>query len=163
MLTTAMNGIKLEMASASIPVSKSAEIVVDTAGASGLPSAETIHDWVSSAMLGFSGDVFVNFVEIDQSRRLNKQYRDIDAPTNVLSFPAEMPTVLGDLAVCTAIAKTEAENQGKSLEAHLAHLVIHGVLHLCGFDHGNDADAEIMELKEVALLESIGVRNPYER
>lgn len=138
------------------------EIVVDRSGYQNVPVAETIQGWVSSASVQCDGDIFVNFVSMDQSRQLNRQFRNINEPTNVLSFPAELPSVLGDVAICADIAAKEAESQNKRFEEHLAHLVIHGVLHLCGYDHVKDEDAEVMESKEVALLKSIGMPNPYE-
>ena len=150
------------MANPEYSVAEEAQIVVDTADFEGLPTPATIRAWVSNAMFGYSGDVFLSFVSSEQSRKLNKKFRNVDAPTNVLSFPTNVPSVLGDVAICTEVVIGEAESTGKSLDAHLAHLVTHGVLHLCGYDHSNEVDAEIMESKEVALLESIGVPNPYE-
>ena len=140
----------------------SREIVIDLANNPDIPSEKTIRTWVELASEASDGDVFLNFVDIHESRRLNQAFRNIDEPTNVLSFPAQREDVLGDVAICVDVAKAEAEVQDKSLDSHLAHLVIHGVLHLRGFDHVNDQDADYMERTEVALLESIGVANPYE-
>lgn len=102
-----------------------------------------------------------------ESRRLNREWRDEDHATNVLSFPVgEMPDTgdvptLGDLAICVPVVKREATQQGKRLEAHWAHMMIHGVLHLLGYDHENDRDAQVMEACEVAILNSLGFADPY--
>lgn len=138
------------------------EIVIDLANNSGVPRKSIIRDWIELASEESQGDVYLNFVSADESRRLNETFRSIDEPTNVLSFPAHHDDVLGDVAICVDVAKVQAEEQDKSLDSHLAHLVIHGVLHLRGFDHIDDQDAMVMERKEVALLKSIGVANPYE-
>lgn len=138
------------------------EIVIDLANNPDIPSKSTIRTWVELASEASDGDVFLNFVDVHESRRLNHAYRNINEPTNVLSFPAQQEDVLGDVAICVDVAKEQAKVQEKSLDSHLAHLVIHGVLHLRGFDHVDEEDANDMERKEVALLESIGVANPYE-
>ena len=103
-----------------------------------------------------------------ESRKLNREWRDEDHATNVLSFPAgegfdsdELPT-LGDLAICVPVVTREAKQQGKSLESHWAHLMIHGVLHLLGYDHEVKRDAQVMEACEVAILQSFGFANPYD-
>ena len=142
--------------------SASREIVINLPNSAGIPSRSKIRGWIELASEESQGDVFLNFVTTDESRRLNEKFRSIDEPTNVLSFPAQRDDVLGDVAICVDIAKVQAEEQEKSLDAHLAHLVIHGVLHLRGFDHVDDKDATEMERKEVALLKSVGVTNPYE-
>jgi probable rRNA maturation factor len=104
-----------------------------------------------------------------ESRKLNREWRDEDHATNVLSFPAgEMPDVtgelptLGDLVICVPLVKREALQQGKRLDAHWAHLIIHGVLHLLGYDHEVERDAQLMEACEVAILDSLGFANPYD-
>ncbi len=104
-----------------------------------------------------------------ESRKLNRQWRDEDHATNVLSFPAGvMPDIdgavpsLGDLAICVPIVKREAKVQGKTLDAHWAHMMIHGTLHLLGYDHDVERDAQVMEACEIAILESFGYANPYE-
>lgn len=142
--------------------SVSREIVINLPRGVDIPSKSKLRDWIELASEESQGDVFLNFVTTDESRRLNEKFRSIDEPTNVLSFPAQQDNVLGDVAICVDIAKAQAEEQEKSLDAHLAHLVIHGVLHLRGFDHVDDKDASEMEGKEVALLKSVGVTNPYE-
>ena len=140
----------------------SREIVIDLANSRDIPSKTTIRTWVELAREESDGDVFLNFVDAQESRRLNLAFRDIDEPTNVLSFPTLHDDVLGDVAICVDVAKAQAKAQDKSLDAHLAHLVIHGVLHLRGFDHVHEQEANNMERTEVAMLESIGVANPYE-
>ena len=150
------------MVTSSQTESVSREIVIDLDNRSGIPSKSIIRDWVELASEESRGDVFLNFVTADESRRLNQSFRDIDEPTNVLSFPAQHDEVLGDVAICLDVAKAQADEQQKTLDSHLAHLVIHGVLHLRGFDHEDDGDAIDMERKEVALLKTIGVANPYE-
>ena len=105
-----------------------------------------------------------------ESRRLNARFRDRDKPTNVLSFPvAELPAPeavdgprpLGDLVICPQVLRAEAREQRKSLRAHWAHLVVHGSLHLIGYDHQRDADADRMERREIAVLRRLGFANPY--
>jgi probable rRNA maturation factor len=98
-------------------------------------------------------------------RELNAQYRGKNSPTNVLSFPSghprEMSSFLGDIALAFETCAREADEEGKTLEAHLQHLVVHGVLHLLGFDHETDAEAEVMEAREIAILATLGIADPY--
>jgi probable rRNA maturation factor len=113
--------------------------------------------------------VSLRMVGAAESRKLNREWRDEDHATNILSFPAgempemagELPT-LGDLVICVPIVKREAQQQGKRVDAHWAHLVIHGVLHLLGYDHEVERDAQLMEACEVAILDSLGFANPYD-
>jgi probable rRNA maturation factor len=111
----------------------------------------------------------------DEVQGLNRDYRGKDKPTNVLSFPAEIPSglspellseldepELGDIIICAEVVAAEAAEQGKSLAAHWAHMVVHGMLHLQGYDHIEDADAEKMEALEVEILSRLGFANPYE-
>lgn len=109
-------------------------------------------------------------VGVTESRRLNQRFRGQNKPTNVLSFPApaQPPAAaraagraLGDLVICAAILKRESREQGKALRAHWAHLVIHGTLHLAGYDHIQDDDARRMERREVTVLRDLGFPNPY--
>ena len=110
------------------------------------------------------GQITIRFVDIEEGQALNREYRDKDYATNVLSFPYETePVVLGDLVICAPVVAREAAEQGKTLEAHYAHLIVHGMLHLQGYDHetGED-DAQRMEDKERAILASSGFDDPYQ-
>jgi probable rRNA maturation factor len=139
------------------------------AEASDLPSEADILRWVAAAV----GDAMaeaqltVRITDEAEIRELNATYRGKDYATNVLSFPFEAPPgvdipLLGDIVVCAAVVAREAAEQGKPLQAHWAHMVIHGTLHLLGFDHIEEADAEEMEGLEIALLADLGYANPYE-
>jgi probable rRNA maturation factor len=113
---------------------------------------------------GTDREIGVSVVGPTESRRLNAQYRGKDKPTNVLSFPVPQLPVkgpLGDLVICPQVLRTEAREQKKSLRAHWAHLVVHGSLHLIGYDHEIDADASRMERREIAVLRRLGFSNPY--
>jgi probable rRNA maturation factor len=133
-----------------------------------LPSDVQFRLWVSKALQGRGpAELAIRIVDREESRRLNRQYRGQDAPTNVLSFPADPPgeiglNLLGDILICAPLVAGEALAQGKPAQAHWAHLTIHGVLHLLGYDHEQAAAAEVMEGLEIALLESLGIPNPYE-
>lgn len=113
----------------------------------------------------------IRIVSEIESQALNRDYRGKDKPTNVLSFPAELPpeliaeldeVPLGDLAICAEVVAREAVEQGKPLLAHWAHMTVHGVLHLLGHDHIEEADAARMEPLEIAILAELGVDNPYD-
>jgi len=112
------------------------------------------------------GDVCVRVVDQAESRQLNERYRHKDSPTNVLSFPAEvdLPSghhIWGDIVICAPVVHAEAADQGKPPEAHFAHMVVHGVLHLLGYDHQSGTDAEQMESLEKDILGRIGFGDPY--
>jgi probable rRNA maturation factor len=115
------------------------------------------------------GELGLAVVGAPESRRLNAQYRGRDCATNVLSFPAPRPPpgapvrALGDLVICARVLRAEARAQAKTLRAHWAHLVVHGTLHLIGYDHERDADARRMERREIAVLRRLGFANPYRR
>lgn len=109
-----------------------------------------------------AGDVCVRICGEAESHRLNATYRHKDAPTNVLSFAGEVEgKIFGDLALCLPVMEQEAAEQHKSLHDHAAHLIVHGVLHLMGFDHVSDAEAEEMETLEIRVLDVLGISNPY--
>lgn len=134
----------------------------------GVPTAELLQTWAGAAYLAEEPVVVsLNVVGEEASRELNRDYRGKDKPTNVLSFPMEMPAIgdqlpiLGDLAVCASVVEREAQEQGKALEAHWAHMLVHGVLHLQGYDHIEDAEAEEMEALERDILAKLGYPDPY--
>lgn len=133
-----------------------------------LPAAEDFEAWVKTALEpGGNAELTVRVVGRDESRELNKTFRGKDSETNVLSFPAELPEgidlpLLGDIVICAPLVSDEAEEQGKAVQDHWAHLTIHGVLHLLGYDHLDDKEAEEMESLEVSLLDSLGIADPYQ-
>lgn len=111
-------------------------------------------------------DITLRVVDEAESRMLNNDYRGKDYPTNVLSFPADVPAelnipLLGDLVICAAVVAREAQEQGKPIQAHWAHLCIHGALHLLGFDHETEEEANIMEALETKLVMGLGFADPY--
>ncbi|MCL2658257.1 MAG: rRNA maturation RNase YbeY [Betaproteobacteria bacterium] len=126
----------------------------------GLPSKAQVRKWIAAA-LGADAEITVRFVGEDEGRALNAEYCNKDYATNVLSFPyAQEPLVMGDLVVCWPVLQREAVEQNKSLEAHAAHLIVHGALHLQGWDH-EDAAAEEMEDREREILSGLGYADPY--
>ncbi|GAA5180796.1 rRNA maturation RNase YbeY [Niveibacterium umoris] len=127
----------------------------------GLPSKAAVREWIGAA-LGTDAEINVRFVGEAESQALNKEYRGKDSSTNVLSFPyTEEPLVVGDLVVCWPVVQREAREQGKALEAHAAHMIVHGTLHLQGWDHENEDDAEEMESVEREILSALGYPDPY--
>jgi probable rRNA maturation factor len=140
----------------------------------GLPAAVSFRKWVAAALEGRirEADLAVRIVGTKEGRALNRHYRGKDYATNVLSFPADvaegvkMPKgvkmpLLGDLVLCAPVIAREAREQKKPLAAHYAHLTVHGALHLLGWDHDNDTDADCMEQLEREILAGIGVEDPY--
>jgi probable rRNA maturation factor len=132
-----------------------------------IPDEKSFQLWAESACLDEDDTIAsLQVVGSDEMRALNKTYRDKDVPTNVLSFPMQLPAevdikILGDLALCVNVIDEEAKVQGKSLTAHWAHMVIHGMLHLQGYDHIDDGEAETMETMEIDILKKLGFDNPY--
>ena len=134
-----------------------------------LPTEAQFQLWLEAAILPFQeiAEVTVRIVDEEESQQLNFDYREKDKPTNVLSFPFELPPgvdelpLLGDLVICAQVVAAEAAEQGKALHHHWAHMVVHGCLHLLGFDHINDQDAEQMEAEEILILQQVGIKNPY--
>lgn len=114
-----------------------------------------------------SQELTVRFVGEEESQELNYQFRGKDKPTNVLSFPFECPpdipvNLLGDLVVCVPVIHREAKEQGKQVEHHFAHMIVHGILHLLGFDHQSDEEAEEMESREIHILSQLEIDDPYQ-
>ena len=133
-----------------------------------LPDTNEFQLWVETALADQldEAELCIRIVSLEESQELNSTWRGKDKPTNVLSFPFEAPpgfssAMIGDLAICAEVVTTEAKEQNKPLKAHWAHMVIHGVLHLIGFDHINDDDAEEMEALEIKLLAQLDIPNPY--
>jgi len=136
--------------------------------ASDLPDVESFRAWALAVFSreGATGELVIRVVDADESQTLNRQYRSMDKPTNVLSFPFEAPpevpvNLLGDLVICAPVVAREARQQGKRPDAHWAHMVVHGALHLLGYDHENDVDAEFMEIREREILAQLGFADPY--
>ena len=140
----------------------------------GLPTRPQFRQWVLAALSGAGrrcdSEVAIQLVDAAEGQAMNRQYRGKDYATNVLSFPADLPEglpedfdfpQLGDLVICAPVVAREAAEQGKALGDHYAHLTIHGVLHLLGFDHVEEAEAEEMEALERQILASLGIADPY--
>ena len=134
-----------------------------------LPKNESIIKWAIKALEDDNkkAEVVIRIVDMDESRNLNKTWRKKDYATNVLSFPIsktieQAPNILGDIVICANLVISEAKEQKKNINAHCAHLVIHGILHLQGYDHNSKQKANIMENKEINILNDLGYKNPYE-
>lgn len=148
-------------------------------GAEQLPGAEQFERWAglclqperfNSALAPVSlkhPNLSIRLVDEQESQELNSHYRHKNSPTNVLSFPCELPPeveldLLGDLVICVQVVEREAREQGKSAHAHWAHMVVHGCLHLLGYDHIDDVEAQEMEALETAILAELDFPPPYE-
>ena len=136
--------------------------------AAAVPDAGQLRAWAARALQqqAEAAELVIRVVDEAEITALNRAYRGKDGPTNVLSFPSELPaevgsTLLGDIIICAPVVARECVLQDKSPEAHWAHLVIHGVLHLLGFDHHTEAEAARMEALEVRLLDELGFSDPY--
>lgn len=134
-----------------------------------IPDEKLIIKWAKMALgkQNKNAEVCIRIVDLDEGQYLNKEWRNKDAATNVLSFPIgepieHAPNLLGDIVICAPIAEQEAKQQKKETEAHWAHLIIHGMLHLQGYDHISDDEAAVMEKKEIHILKETGYANPYE-
>jgi probable rRNA maturation factor len=146
-------------------------VVQRACSAPGAPETSKIESWAGAAFdaggePGADVEMTVRIVSEDEARELNREYRGRDYATNVLSFPmnaagGDGPGLLGDVVICAAVAEREAAEQGKPLEAHWSHLVVHGVLHCCGFEHDSEADAARMEPLETRILAEFGFPDPY--
>ena len=140
---------------------------------SALPSQQQVADWATAALTAAAYDrcdgeaeISVRIVDETEMVQLNGQYRDKHNPTNVLSFPTDFPCdteipLLGDLVVCARVVEHEARQQNKELNAHWAHMIVHGTLHLIGYDHINDQEADNMEQLETDILCNLGFPPPY--
>ena len=135
-----------------------------------VPDDAAFQRWASVAAADRNATLVIRLVDAAESEALNQRYRGKAKPTNVLSFPAELPAVvlrelaqppLGDLVICVPLVEAEAQAQGKAVADHWAHLVMHGVLHLRGFDHETDQEAGHMEALERELLAGFGIADPY--
>lgn len=128
----------------------------------GLPLRPDFVRWARAALVG-GGEITIRLVDPDEGQELNAEYRGKDYATNVLSFPYEVePVVAGDLVICAAVVEREAAEQEKTLEAHYAHLIVHGILHLQGYDHEiGENEARLMEDKERTILAQLGFADPY--
>ncbi len=136
----------------------------------GVPAPASFRRWVAAALRGAgrrkAAELSIRLVDAGEGRTLNRDYRGKDYATNVLSFPAELPPgvnlpLIGDLAICAPVVAREAAEQGKAVREHYAHLTVHGVLHLLGHDHLEDAEAERMEALEIRILAGLGIADPY--
>jgi len=135
----------------------------------GVPSKALLESWAAAAYLDSTPAVTsIQITTAEEMQQLNKQYRNKDQPTNVLSFPMQLPEeidlcLLGDIALCAPIINDEAKSQSKKENAHWAHMVVHGMLHLQGFDHAENSAAEEMEQLEIKILSGLGITNPYQQ
>ncbi|URL59432.1 rRNA maturation RNase YbeY [Luteibacter flocculans] len=142
-----------------------------TASRKGVPASASFRRWVEAALKGArrrkATEVAIRIVDADEGQALNLQYRGRDYATNVLSFPADLPPgvnlpLIGDLVICAPVVAREAAEQGKTAAHHWAHMTVHGTLHLLGYDHIDDAEAEAMEALETRILAGLGIPDPYE-
>lgn len=126
-----------------------------------IPTRQQFKRWVQAA-LRVDTCVTIRIVDSEEGQQLNAAYRGKDYATNVLTFPlTEVPVLMGDIIICAPVVTSEAAAQHKALLAHYAHMTVHGILHLHGYDHEVDAQAELMESMEVAILRRLGFANPY--
>ncbi|CUB02440.1 rRNA maturation RNase YbeY [Marinomonas fungiae] len=143
------------------------DLQVATESEAGLPSEVDFETWAQAALPNEGEfEITIRLVDEAESHELNHEYRGKDKPTNVLSFPFEVPEgielpLLGDLVICRQVVEQEAEEQQKPLLHHWAHMVVHGVLHLRGYDHINEDEAEEMEALETQILASLSIPDPY--
>lgn len=145
------------------------ELEVQYASAAGdLPSQADFRRWAAAALdpAGEPAELVIRIVDEEESRDFNRRYRGIDRPTNVLSFPFEAPPEvesrhLGDLLLCAPVIRAQAREQHKAGRDHWAHMVVHGVLHLRGYDHLEEAQAQQMEDEERRILATLGIADPY--
>ncbi len=150
------------------------EVIVDLQLAvqpsSAIPNQQYLEKCVNCALVGANyikdAEVTIRIVDSDEIQQLNRDYRHQDKPTNILSFPFEAPegielSLIGDLVICADIVAEEAKQQQKTPKAHWTHMIIHGILHLLGYDHNEAKEAELMETLEIKLVKNLGFENPY--
>jgi len=149
------------------------DLQIASENSEGLPTLEQFTHWVETALAfeAQTGDfpeteMTIRIVDEEESQTLNREYRGKDYPTNVLSFPFEVPEgielpLLGDLVICRQVMEREAKEQQISLSSHWAHLAVHGTLHLLGYDHIEEAEAEEMEGLETQIMQKLGFEDPY--
>lgn len=137
-----------------------------------VPKKSLLRKWAIQALSKKieSAEITIRIVDEDEMRELNSTFRQKDGLTNVLSFPFSIPDevqldipILGDIVICADVVRREALEEAKSEESHFAHMIVHGVFHLLGYDHENDRDAEIMETLEADIMQSLGYKNPYDK
>lgn len=141
---------------------------IESASSELTPGEEDLRGWIRAALTSRQEDteISVRLVDIDEMSRLNQDFRARPGPTNVLSFPAGLPEelrlpLLGDIVICAPVVRREAVEQGKSMEAHWAHMAVHGTLHLLGYDHLEEQEALTMEALETAILATLHYPCPY--
>lgn len=144
-------------------------IIQNISRANTVPAAAQLQQWATLALgnVTKSTELTLRIVDEEEGRTLNNTWRNRNYATNVLSFPIgeeldKDTELLGDIVICAPVVAREASEQGKQADAHWAHIVVHGVLHLRGYDHENDEEAGVMEQIEITLLDKIGYPNPYE-
>ncbi len=145
------------------------KVEVQTATDTASPRPVSLRRWARAALdgIGESGSLCIRVVDADEMADLNARYRHKQGPTNVLSFAADIVApdsgerLLGDVVICAPVVASEAQRQHKPTADHFAHLVVHGVLHLCGYDHETAEEAQVMERTEVAILSGLGIDDPY--
>lgn len=144
------------------------DLQIASESSEGLPAESDFQQWLEAVLPQFQeeSEVTIRIVDEAESHELNMTYRGKDKSTNVLSFPFEAPPgmelpLLGDLVICRQVVEQEAREQNKALNAHWAHMVVHGSLHLLGYDHIVDEEAEEMEAIEIEIMQSLGHPDPY--
>jgi len=141
---------------------------IESASAEPAPEEDDIRNWIRAALTDRLQDteISVRLVDIEEMSRLNETFRGKTGPTNVLSFPSELPAelelpLLGDIVICAPVVQREATEQGKPTQAHWAHMAVHGTLHLLGYDHLEEEEAEAMEAMETNILATLNYPCPY--
>ncbi len=146
------------------------QLDIQCASAEPVPDEDDIRSWIEAVLSGRrqgDSEVSLRLVDTPEMTGLNENYRGKSGPTNVLSFPADLPgeielPLLGDIVICVPVVEREAAQQGKTLQAHWAHMAVHGTLHLLGYDHIEEHEAQIMEALESAILLDLGYPCPYQ-